>query len=301
MKFQLVSFFLCSFILLPYLIPINPVQASPSVIVEFLYYDKFCPECPGQSEYYEVFIHNSYVVNKIERDYRSAVQVKRIYWNSEEGLRKRNQYNLSLSDWNTIIVNEEVVLKGGNQFIDETLLRQIIDYYLAQKHDIAISAVSIDSRSILKSVGFNINVTIRNEGKQPESFNITISLNSTVIEELHIKLLEPRDERTVPIHIDTTEVDEGRYILTIYAVPVEGEVNVNDNLYNVGVIEIKTKDTGTMFMRDVAVLEVKSSKTWATNKEQINITVLIKNLGTTAENFTLKNPPKRITPNGYPY
>jgi len=288
MKFQLVSFFfLFSFILLSNLISINIVQASPSVIVEFLYYDKFCPECPGQSEYYDVFVHNSYVVNRIERDYGDAVQVKRIYWNSEEGLRKRDQYNLSSFDWNTIVVNEKVTLKGGARFVDETLLRQIIDYYLVQEHDIAISAVSIDSRSILKSVGFNVNITVRNKGKQPESFNITVSLNSTVIEELRVKLLEPGNERIVSIHIDTTEVDEGRYILTIYAVPVEGEVNVNDNLYNVGLIEIKT-NAGTMYIHDVAVLEVKSTKAWATNKEQINITVLVKNLGTTAENFTLK-------------
>jgi len=228
------------------------------------------------------------VIDRIKRDYESTVQVQRIYWYSPEGMEKIKIYNLNPLDWNTIVVNGEVILKGGDQFVDETLLRRIIDYYLAQKHDIAISDVTVNFRSILKGDILNINATVRNKGKQSESFNITVLFNSTVVEELHVKLLEPGAERVFSFYINTTRIGEGRYSLTIYAIPVENEVNINDNLYNAGVVEIKTSETGSTCIHDIAVLEIRPSKTWATNREQVNITVLVKNHGTIAEKFTLK-------------
>lgn len=267
---------------------INPIQAGSSVLVEFLYYDKLCPYCPGQEIYYQVYLHNSMVVDNIERDYGNAVQVQRIYWMSPEGNKKINVYNLSLSDWNTIVVNEKVILKGGDQFVDEALLKQIINYYLALEHDVAISDVSLSARSILKGEILNVNVTVRNKGKQPESFNITVSLNSTVIEELYIELLEPGTDRAVSLYINTTEIDDGCYFLTVYSTPIKYEMNIHDNLYNAGIVEIKTRGVNSISVHDVAVLFVIPSKSWATNKEQINVTVFVKNFGLNAENFSLK-------------
>jgi len=66
----------------------------------------------------------------IQKDYGEKVVVKQIFFFSEEGLKKMREYNLSLEDWNSIVVNGEIVLLGGKRFINETLLREIIDLYL---------------------------------------------------------------------------------------------------------------------------------------------------------------------------
>jgi len=56
-----------------------------------------------------------------------------------------NQYNLTWADWNSIVVNYEIVFKGGTNHINETLVRNAIDSYL---HDIAVLCV-IPSSSLL--------------------------------------------------------------------------------------------------------------------------------------------------------
>lgn len=100
------------------------------VYIEFLYYDRFCQGCLETLRDYQAYLHNREVVMNIQRDYGERVIVKQIFFFSEEGLEKMRQYNLSLVDWNSIVVNGEIVLPGGKRFVNETLLREIIDLYL---------------------------------------------------------------------------------------------------------------------------------------------------------------------------
>jgi len=128
------------------------------VLIEFLYYEP-CSVCPGTRKYYEVFLHNSRVVTNIQEDYGEKVIVKRIRFFSGEGVEKVKQYNLSFRDWNSIIVNHEVVLVGGDKLINETYLRQIINSYLEKQypHDIAILIVEANSYTV--TVGDTIEVS----------------------------------------------------------------------------------------------------------------------------------------------
>ncbi|MEM1543534.1 MAG: cytochrome c biogenesis protein CcdA, partial [Candidatus Bathyarchaeia archaeon] len=100
------------------------------VRIEFLYYDRFCQGCLETMRDHQAYLHNREVLMSIQRDYGERVIVKEIFFFSEEGLEKMKQYNLGLGDWNSIIVNGELVLRGGKRFINETLLREIIDLYL---------------------------------------------------------------------------------------------------------------------------------------------------------------------------
>ena len=72
-----------------------------------------------------MYLHNSRVATEIQADYGDKVVVNWIPF-FPEGLEKVKQYNLSLGDWNSIVVNQETVLLGGDKLVNETYLRQII-------------------------------------------------------------------------------------------------------------------------------------------------------------------------------
>jgi len=96
------------------------------VVIEFFYFEP-CSVCPGANKYYEIYLHNSQLMNKIQDEYASKVLVKWINFSSPEGQEKRKQYNISHSDWNSIVINHEVVIKG---YANETFIREFINYYL---------------------------------------------------------------------------------------------------------------------------------------------------------------------------
>lgn len=262
-------------------------MSNPSVLIEFLYYS-VCQDCPELQIYYEVYMHNSQIVDNIQRDYGNNVLIKRIDWYSQEGQEKRAFYNLTRMDWNTIVINEEIILKGGDQFVNETYLRSIIDSYLALEHDIAILDVSINPRSLSKGEILNMTITITNSGKQSESFNITIYFNNTSLETLLRNFLEPNASKTLTFDLNTTDFPEGYYDIIVYANPVQNELNIADNLYCAGIVEIKAQNTVSTIIHDLAVVSVIPSKSIIKSHEQISVTVTVKNLGTVAEIFTLK-------------
>ncbi len=99
-------------------------SAEP-VVIEFLYVN--CPRCGGES--YQIYLYNSQALNKISRDYGNMVQVYRIEFFSEDGEAKRTQYNIGILDWDSIIVNYEVITNRYER-VNETYLREIVDYYL---------------------------------------------------------------------------------------------------------------------------------------------------------------------------
>jgi cytochrome c biogenesis protein CcdA len=106
------------------------VCSALTVDVEFLYFKPpYCPTCPEASQY-EVYLNNSKLMQRIRQDYGEKVNVQWIYFFSKEGTVKRNEYNLSFLDINSIIINHEIVFRGGSQSINETQVREVIDFYL---------------------------------------------------------------------------------------------------------------------------------------------------------------------------
>ena len=189
--------------LLSFMIAKDACCVIDPVLIEFLYYEP-CSTCPGAGKYYEVYLHNSRVVIEIQEDYGDKVVVSWIPFFSDEGLEKVKQYNLSLGDWNSIVVNQETVLLGGDKFVNETYLRQIIDFYLEQYvstvpavHDIAVLSVDISSYNVVIGDTVKVSVTVRNEGNFSETFNLTIYVNSSPINHTLVENLKPDEERLV--------------------------------------------------------------------------------------------------------
>lgn len=254
------------------------------VVIEFLWYEP-CSACPGQQKYYEIYLHNRRIVNDIQRDYESIVSVERIEFFSEEGRKKLDQYGINLTEymdyWNAIVINYEVIVNG---YANETRVREIIDSYLTPIHDVAILSVVPASSSVSVGEVLDINVTVKNEGEEGESFNVTLYCNSSVIETRFINL-EPATEDILVFHWETQNVTGGYYLLSAQADIVQNETDVDDNLFDDGIVEVREPSAPPTIRHDVAIIKVEPSKSRVEVGEKLNITVTVMNLGTETESF----------------
>ncbi len=110
-------------------------KSSSPVMMEFVYYDKFCASCLAVDvellKAYKAYIHNCQVLMEIKEEYGENVIVRWIYFYSEEGLNLVRQFNLTLRDWNSVIVNRKIVFAGGDKLINKDELKKVIESQLS--------------------------------------------------------------------------------------------------------------------------------------------------------------------------
>ncbi|MBS7281499.1 MAG: hypothetical protein KIH09_16910 [Candidatus Freyarchaeota archaeon] len=267
---------------------VNIGCSAEAVYIEFLYYEP-CSECPGMEDYYYVYLHNSAVVLNIEIDYGEKVIVERIKFYSKEGTQKIEQYNLTRGDWNTIIVNREVIFLGGDKYVNETYLREVIDFYLSQTyiHDIAITDVTLTPSTAFIGEQVDINITVKNEGNYTESFNVTICIDSNPIKSFSAADLEPNQQITLGFRWNVTEMPEGNYTLSAQAYSGQDEIDNTNNFYFTS-LEVKNPFTSPSTNSDIAIINIIPEKSVVYLGEKINLTIYVKNNGTEVESFVLK-------------
>jgi len=72
-------------------------------------------------------------------------------------------------------------------------------------------------------------VTVTNKGNVPETFEVSLSYNSTLIETKPVTELAPDAVDTVNFVWNTQNVSPGNYVITATALAVSGETNTGDN------------------------------------------------------------------------
>jgi len=217
------------------------LNLADTVLGDSLYYEP-CRLCPGQEEYYQVYLYNKEVVDKIEKDYGEKVIVERIRFDSTEGMEKVKEYNLSLGDWNTIVVNHELKFLGGDKRVNETYLRKIIDLHLRSVGIHSISVVDVTCLPNSVSIGeqIKINVTIKNDGKYTELFNVTIFIDFISIKSFFVTDLEPGKEISLSFIWNVTEMPEGTHILSA---KVYLSQNSTEHSSNYAFLEVKNQSS----------------------------------------------------------
>lgn len=257
------------------------------VVIEFLYYEP-CSTCPYYVEYYNIYLNNSQVVNDIQTDYGSKVSVERIYFFSSEGQEKLDQYGISPEEfedyWNAIIINYEEIVNG---YANETYVREIIDAYLMPVHDVAISSVVPASSNVSLGDPLEINVTVKNEGEEVESFIVTLYYNTSIIETRFIENMKPTTEEAQIFHWETENITEGNYTISAQADILQNETDIDDNWYQDGIVEVRASSTPPTIRHDVGIIAVQQSKTIVEVGEVLDITVTVRNLGTETESFNV--------------
>lgn len=103
-------------------------------------------------------------------------------------------------------------------------------FTLLPVHDISVINISVPFNEICSSEMIILNVTVRNKGTVPESFNVTVYYNNTVIETKRISNLTESSNITLTYSWNTTAVSPGVYRLKAESDVVAGETNVDDNI-----------------------------------------------------------------------
>jgi len=151
--------------------------------------------------------------------------------------------------------------------------------------DIAVTSISL-SKTIAK-IGdqVKIYVTVKNKGNQTESFPLSVFYNQTLIQKKTVDALEPGAEAETQFYWNTSGVNEGHYIIRAVADPVEGEIEVEDNMLADGIIYIVSRLP--QVVHDIAVTYLRAQPSEVTIGTPIQITVEVKNLGTVPESFNV--------------
>jgi hypothetical protein len=147
-------------------------------------------------------------------------------------------------------------------------------------HDLAVINVTPSKTIIGQGQNLNINVTVANQGNYTETFDLTTYANTTVIQTKTVTL-ENNTSAIIVFTWNITGFAIGNYIISAYAEPVPGETDVDDNLYIGGIIQVIPP------VHDIAITDVKSSKTIVGQGFNISINVTVKNQGDYAENFNV--------------
>lgn len=104
--------------------------------------------------------------------------------------------------------------------------------------DIAVTGVTCSSTSVAAGESVSINVTVMNKGNVSETFDISLSYDSTAIGTETVTDLDPDAIDTVDFVWDTRNVSPSNYTITATAEAVSGESNVDDNINSSLVIEV---------------------------------------------------------------
>lgn len=99
-------------------------------------------------------------------------------------------------------------------------------------HDVAVTDVAVSPLSVASGGKIFVNVTVTNKGSTTETFDVTLSYDSTVVETETVTGLVPGASETLNFVWETKDVAVGDYELTVKAGPVSGETKTGDNTYS---------------------------------------------------------------------
>lgn len=98
------------------------------------------------------------------------------------------------------------------------------------EHDIAVTGITLSKTIFWENYSLPVNVTVENQGNHTETFNVTISANTTTIHEFENVVLENGTSTGLAFSWNTTSWDKGNYTISAFASPVTNETETEDNL-----------------------------------------------------------------------
>ena len=146
-------------------------------------------------------------------------------------------------------------------------------------HDIAVTNVVSAKTIVGQGFPLNISVTVANFGEYPEFFNVTAYANMTAVDAPSRINLAEGDSVNIVFTWNTSGWAEGNYVLSAYAGPVPGEINIGNNNYTGGIV--------TVAAHDVSIAGLELSEQNPTVNDTLTISVILQNNGGNTENFSV--------------
>jgi hypothetical protein len=151
-------------------------------------------------------------------------------------------------------------------------------------HDVAVIEVSSSKSQVNVGEIVRLNLTVRNEGTEVESFELDLYYDSELIQSLSVESLTPYAQSQLSLNWNTSLLVPGNYTLHASIPPLTNETETIDNVYTDGTIQIKTS---VIITHDIAVVSLALSPTLAYVGDPVSVAVTIRNKGTQAEVFNL--------------
>jgi hypothetical protein len=107
-------------------------------------------------------------------------------------------------------------------------------------HDIAIVDVKISNSSLYIGDLLLINVSVANKGTETETFSVETYYDFSLIGTLKVNDLAPNTQVALIFVWNTSSICEGFYQINAFA-PLPGDINVSDNTFIDGVVQVKAK------------------------------------------------------------
>jgi hypothetical protein len=148
----------------------------------------------------------------------------------------------TLKAWANLPVDENTV---NNQYIDGTV--EVKTGPPPPVHDVAVVSVIPEATFVTVGDTFSINVTVKNNGTETESFSVFLYYNGTqnaVAPSISVTNLAAGAETTVIFSWNTSSFLPNNYTLVGYAQPVQDEVNTADNTLTDGTVKLVPSTRG---------------------------------------------------------
>jgi len=184
-----------------------------------------------------------------------------------------------------ISANACLVDYEGNFIPDEsdtTNNARSVDVTVKAPHDIAVKAVKASLKAVIIGESISINVTVQNEGTNPETFNVTVYYDSSIIDTHTDLSLDADSSKTLIFTWNTTGVAEDEYTISATATIVDGEEDRADNEFINGKVRLSEKA-----VHDIAITDVSADPTSVIVGASISINITVNNLGTEQETFNV--------------
>jgi len=120
-----------------------------------------------------------------------------------------------------LVVKRATATTGGGTFTVESTF--------TPSHDIAVLQVEPSTTKAYEGEKINITVTVKNNGLNTESFNITTFYNTSVISKQTVSNLTPKATTTLDFTWNTSGTNPGNYTIKAHADTLIGEYNSTDN------------------------------------------------------------------------
>ena len=106
----------------------------------------------------------------------------------------------------------------------------VLKYYYGSPPDIAVTGVE-SNRTLVPKGGFlTVNVTLENRGIYPETFNVSVYGNTTIVQAQELTLANG-SSATIGFVWNTSDFVTGNYSTSAYAWPLPFETHTEDNTY----------------------------------------------------------------------
>ncbi|MCK4478163.1 aryl-sulfate sulfotransferase [Candidatus Bathyarchaeota archaeon] len=103
-------------------------------------------------------------------------------------------------------------------------------------HDVAVVNVTLFKTIIGQGYSTFANVTVRNQGDYTETFDVTLNVTTMIIDTFTNITLASRNSMSVNFVWNATGYEKGNYTLYAYASLVDGEIDLEDNMFTVWVL-----------------------------------------------------------------